>query len=175
MSDLLTVARITGVFGIKGWIKVHSQTEPADNVFGYQPWYLKTKHGVKPIKVSQWRPHGKGFVAQLEHIDDRNQAEALCPVDVAVEKSLLPDLASGEFYWHQLEGLRVISQYDGQQYDFGLVKKILPTGANDVLLVVGDTQSIDQKERLVPYVPEQFVKSIDLGNGVITVAWDPDF
>ncbi|MFT6102164.1 MAG: 16S rRNA processing protein RimM, partial [Candidatus Endobugula sp.] len=40
MSDLLNVGRITSVFGIKGWVKIHSQTEPPENIFNYQPWYL---------------------------------------------------------------------------------------------------------------------------------------
>ncbi|EGG93654.1 16S rRNA processing protein RimM [gamma proteobacterium IMCC1989] len=175
MSDLLNVGRITSVFGIKGWVKVHSQTEPPENIFNYQPWYLKTAHGVKPIELADWRAHGKGFVAQIVGIDDRNAAELLCPVDIAIEKDKLSALDDGEFYWHQLEGLRVISRFSNQSYDFGIVKKILPTGANDVLVVVGDEQSIDQSERLIPYVPDQFVSDIDLANGVMTVDWDPEF
>jgi 16S rRNA processing protein RimM len=175
MSKLLNVGRITSVFGIKGWVKIHSQTEPADNIFDYQPWLLKTKHGVKPVELAQWRPHGKGFVAQIVGIDDRNQAELLCPVDIAVEKDVLETLDEGEFYWHQLEGLRVISDFEGQTYDFGTVKKILPTGANDVLVVVGDGQSMDQKERLIPYVPDQFVTDINIADGIIRVDWEPDF
>jgi len=175
MSDLLNVGRITSVFGIKGWVKVHSQTEPPENIFNYQPWYLKTAHGVKPIELADWRAHGKGFVAQIVGIDDRNAAELLCPVDIAIEKDKLSALDDGEFYWHQLEGLRVMSRFSNQSYDFGIVKKILPTGANDVLVVVGDEQSIDQSERLIPYVPDQFVSDIDLANGVMTVDWDPEF
>ncbi len=175
MSNLLTVGRVTSVYGVKGWVKIHSQTEPADNLFNYSPWYFKTKHGVKPAECLDWRVHGKGFVARLANIDDRNQAEALCPVDIAIDKSALKALDDGEFYWHQLEGLRVVSEFEGQTYDFGLVKKIMPTGANDVLVVVGDEQSKDQSERLIPYVLDQFVLSIDLDAGVITVNWDPDF
>ena len=175
MSDLLNVGRITSVFGIKGWVKIHSQTEPPENIFNYQPWYLKTSHGVKPIELAQWRAHGKGFVAQVVGIDDRNAAELLCPVDIAVEKDLLAELEDGEFYWHQLEGLRVISRFSDQSSDLGKVKKILPTGANDVLVVVGDEQSIDQSERLIPYVPDQFVTDINITEGVIHVEWDPEF
>ncbi len=175
MSNLLNVGRITSVFGIKGWVKIHSQTEPADNIFNYQPWYLKTKHGVKPVELEHWRPHGKGYVAQIVGIEDRNQAELLCPVDIAIEKAALESLDEGEYYWHQLEGLRVFSEFDGQSYNFGTVKKIMPTGANDVLVVVGDAQSMDQRERLIPYVPGQFVTDINLTEGMIRVNWEPDF
>ena len=94
---------------------------------------------------------------------------------VAVERDQLPELDADEFYWHQLEGLQVISEYEGQSYDFGVVQKLIETGANDVIVVSASDGSIDTRERLVPYVPEQFVKGIDLENGVITVEWDPEF
>lgn len=175
MSNLLNVGRITRVFGVKGWVRIHSQTEPIDNIFNYQPWFLKTKHGVKPAEIAEWRPHGQFFIARIVGVDDRHAAELLCPVDIAVEKEALEVLEDGEFYWHQLEGLRVISEFDGQVVDLGRVKTLLPTGANDVLVVVGDEHSRDQKERLIPYVPDQFVTHIDLADGVIRVDWDPNF
>jgi len=44
-----------------------------------------------------------------------------------------------------------------------------------VLVIKGDDSSIDQKERLVPYLPDQVIKSIDLDAQLITVEWDPEF
>lgn len=175
MSNLIDVGWISSPHGIKGWVKIRSQTEPSTNIFSYQPWYLKTKHGVKAVELLDWRPQGKGFVAHIKGIDDRNQAELLCPVGVAVDKSMLPELESGDYYWHQLQECRVTSVYEDQLTDLGRVKKILPTGANDVLVVVGDDQSVDDRERLIPYVPDQFVKDVDLESKTIKVDWDPDF
>lgn len=175
MSNLIDVGKVSAPHGIKGWVKIHSQTEPAANIFTYQPWYLKTKHGIKPVELLEWRTQGKGFVARIKGIDDRNQAELLCPVGIAIEKSLLPELASGDYYWHQLQVCRVTSVFEGKSFDLGQVARILPTGANDVLVVQGDESSIDQQERLIPYVPDQFVTAIDLETKTITVDWDPDF
>ncbi|MGH1440151.1 MAG: ribosome maturation factor RimM [Cellvibrionaceae bacterium] len=175
MSNLIDVGKVSSPHGIKGWVKIHSQTEPATNLFTYQPWYLKTKHGVKPTELLEWRVQGKGFVARIKGIEDRTQAEMLCPVSIAIEKSLLPELEEGNYYWHQLQDCRVVSTYNGIEADLGLVKKILPTGANDVLVVLGDENSIDQSERLVPYVLGQFVTSIDLEQKIIAVDWDPEF
>ena len=76
MSSLVDVGRITGAYGVKGWVKIHSQTEPSKNIFSYQPWQLKTRHGVKAVELIEWRAHGKNYVAQVKGIDDRNQAEA---------------------------------------------------------------------------------------------------
>lgn len=174
-SNLVNVGRITAVFGIKGWVKVHSYTEPQDNLFKYRPWLLKTPHGIKEIEIDEARPHGDAYVAHIKGVDDRNLAETFTKCDIAVGREELAELDDGEYYWHQLEGLRVVSQFEGQQLDFGVVSKILETGANDVLVVQGDSQSMDQKERLVPYVPGQFVLSVDLDAATILVDWDPEF
>lgn len=175
MSDLIDVGSLSSPHGIKGWVKVNSQTEPATNIFDYQPWFLKTKHGLKQVELLDWRVQGKDFVAQIKEIVDRTQAELLCPVGICVEKSLLPSLDVGEYYWHQLEQCRVISNYQGNSVDLGLVKRILATGANDVLVVLGDELSVDQNERLIPYIPDQFISEIDLDEKRITVDWDPEF
>lgn len=174
-NSLVNVGRITAVFGIKGWVKVHSYTEPQENLFSYRPWLLKTAHGIKEIEFDEMRPHGDAYVVHIKGVDDRTLAESFTKFDIAVPRELLATLDDGEFYWHQLEGLRVLSAFGGQTVDLGRVAKILETGANDVLVVQGDSLSIDQKERLVPYVPGQFVVSVDLSAGSMLVDWDPDF
>jgi 16S rRNA processing protein RimM len=174
-SNLVNVGRITAVFGIKGWVKVHSYTEPQDNLFTYHPWLVKTQHGVKQVEIDEARPHGDSYVAHIKGVDDRDLAETYTASDIAVERELLPELDDGEYYWDQLEGLAVYSRYNGELQRFGVVSKIMETGANDVLVVQGDAQSIDQRERLIPYVPDQFVLSIDLDTRQMLVDWDPEF
>ena len=173
MSGLIDVGRLVAPYGIKGWLKLHSQTDPVGNIFDYQPWLLKTAHGVRPFELLEWRPHGKFYVVQIKGICDRNAAELLCPVTVAVDKTILPELREGDYYWHQLQGCRLVLANSTQ--DLGVVRRIMATGANDVLVVQGDDASIDQRERLVPYVLGQFVKEVNLDLGIITVDWDPDF
>jgi 16S rRNA processing protein RimM len=174
-SNLVSIGRITAVYGIKGWVKIHSYTENPEDVFSYAPWLLKTAHGVKPVEIDEARPHGKGFVAHLKGVDDRDAAVSYTGVDIAVDKSQLPPLDEGDYYWSQLQGLAVISVYEGQQTRLGRISKIMETGANDVLVVTPDSESLDQRERLIPYVPEQFVLSVDLTAGEMRVDWDPEF
>lgn len=174
-SNLVNVGRITALYGVKGWVKIHSYTEIAEDLFAYHPWWLKTSHGVKQVEVDEARPHGKGFVAHIKGVDDRDQAAQLTGVDIAVERNLLPELDDGEFYWSQLEGLVVVTNYGGASQRLGRVTKLMETGANDVLVVAPDDQSIDQRERLVPYVPGQFILAVDLAAGEIQVDWDPEF
>lgn len=174
-SSLVNVGRITAVYGIKGWVKIHSYTEIPEDVFSYAPWFLKTAHGVKPVEIDEARPHGKGFVAHIKGVDDRDLAATYTGVDIAVDENQLPQLETGDYYWSQLQGLAVISVYQGQQTRLGRISKILETGANDVLVVSPDGECLDQRERLIPYVPEQFVLSVDLVAGEMRVDWDPEF
>lgn len=178
-EELLALGRITSPHGIKGWVKISSQTEPAENIFDYQPWLMITRQGaqkvIETIDVLNWRKQGKSFIAQLKQLDDRNGAEALCPVDIYIPKRDLPKLAAGDYYWHQLEGCQVVSHHQESMLSLGVVKNMMSTGANDVLVVKPSDDSIDDRERLIPYVLDQFVKSIDIDERLITVDWDPDF
>ncbi|WP_346836879.1 ribosome maturation factor RimM [Microbulbifer sp. SAOS-129_SWC] len=171
-ADLVTVGRITAVYGVRGWVKVHSFTEPMDNILQFADWWLQSPSGWEPLQVDGGKRHGKGLIVHIEGVDDRDLAAQYCQRDIAVRRSELPSLEAGEFYWHQLEGLRVISRFDGRECDFGCVVRMMETGANDVLVVRGGK---DGRERLIPYLPGEFISDIDLEAGVITVNWDPEF
>ncbi len=174
-SNLVNIGRVTTVFGVKGWLKVHSNTEPPERILDYSPWWLKTRHGVKKVEIDDGRPHGTAFVVHVKGLDDRELARDYCQVDIAVELDQIPTLDEGEFYWYQLHGLHVVSEYAGQSVNLGVVQRLMETGANDVLVVQGDVDSVDQRERLIPYIPELYVKSVDLVAGKMVVEWDPEF
>lgn len=178
MVDRVAVGRVVGVFGIKGWLKVKSETEPAENIINYSPWYLKTPHGLKVLEVDDYAFRPQGLVVHFKGFDDRDQSLALGKAVVEIEKDQLPELESDDYYWHQLIGLQVLSQFDGQEAApvlLGEVKSLMETGANDVLVVAPCEGSLDAKERLVPYVPGQFVVEVSLERKQILVDWDPDF
>lgn len=170
----LTVGKITSPFGVKGWVKVYAYTDPIENIFDYQPWTIETPQGPRKVKVEQWQKHGKGLIARFAGVNDRDVANQYCQSECSVEQEL-PELDEGEYYWSQLLGLKVISQYDGQEKLLGKVQKLLETGANDVLVVRSCQGSIDDRERLVPYIPEQYILMIDVEAGHILVDWDPEF
>ena len=173
--NLIDVGRINSAFGVQGWVKVQSATEPEENLFSYSPWWLKTRHGVKAVDVVEYRQHGKGWAVKIKGVDDRDGAEQLNRVTIAIERSQFQPLAEGEYYWHQLQGMKVITEFEGSCQCLGKVVRLLETGANDVLVVQGDDSAIDERERLIPYVPEQFITLVDLQAQEIRVDWDPDF
>ena len=170
MSDnerRILLGRIVGAFGIRGQIKIESWTEPRDAIFRYQPWILRDALGnERQFDGARGKESGKHLVATFPEVTDRDVVEAMRGTDIYVLRSALPPPKVGEFYWIDLEGFRVVN-VDG--VDFGTVSHLFSTGANDVLFVRGD------RERMVPFVEPDFVKSIDFEGGLITVDWDPDF
>ncbi len=171
-EDLTIVGQITSVYGVKGWLKIYSHTEPMEGLLSYKPWLIKRDGQWVPIHVETSRKHGKGLVAKLIKVDDRDIARQYCGADIAIERSLLPKLALGEYYWSQLEQLTVYTLSDQL---LGKVSHLIETGSNDVLVVKGDSNSIDSRERMIPYLPDQVVKEINLETGSMRVDWDPEF
>lgn len=165
-ENLVVVGKITMPYGIKGWVKIYSYTDPIDNILHYQPWQLCRQNQCESAKVVEGRVHGKFIVAQLAHVTDRNAAERMRGLEIAVPRDQLPEAGEGEYYWIDLQGLEVIS-VSGQS--LGKVDSVMETGANDVLVVKGD------RERLIPYVKNSVVREVNLDQGTILVDWDVDF
>lgn len=159
-------------------MKVHSYTEPAENIFNFSPWFLSgagDDSKVIPIIIDEHRVHGKGLVAHIKGVDDRDEAALLCQRMITVNIGDLPALPDGEYYWQQLTGLKVLSSYEGREpVLLGKVSGLMETGANDVLIVAACEDSIDKRERLLPYVDAHVLK-VDLAAGKMLVDWDPEF
>jgi 16S rRNA processing protein RimM len=164
------VGRISGLFGVRGWVKIYSFTQPIENIFRYKPWHLRSvKQGkdiVDELVVTDSRSQGKALVAQFAGIDDRDLAAELVGADIFVERRQFSGTKPGQHYWSDLVGLPVETA-DGRL--LGQVDSLLETGANDVLVIDGD------KRCLVPFVVGQVIKTVDLNAGRIVVDWDPDF
>lgn len=175
----VTVGRIVSVHGVKGWVKVRSFTEPEENIVKYRPWWLQMPRGWRLVDIDDFRRQGKGLIAHIAGVDDRDKAALYCQRDIAVDKTQFPALATEEYYWHQLEGLTVVTKR-GPGVDrvggivLGRVTQLLKTGANDVLVVKGGSDSLDRRERLIPYA-DQYISKVDLDAGEIEVDWDPEF
>ena len=164
-AEQIVVGRIGGLFGVRGWVKVFSYTEPRDNILGYSPWQLLIGGQWVKVKPLDGRIHGKGLVARLEGYDDRDAAATLLGCDVAIDRSQLPAAGTGEIYWADLVGLRVVTL---EGIELGVVDHLFETGANDVVVVKGE------RERLLPYI-DQVVHEVDLAGRVMRVDWDPEF
>lgn len=166
MSDWVVLGRVSGLFGVNGWVRVFSHTTPREGIARYQPIFLKRQGEWREFKIEASRAHGAGVVLKFAGCDDRDQAAVLIPSELAIRRAQLPPPAPGEYYWADLEGMRVVTVAG---FELGVVSHLLATGANDVLVVKGE------RERLLPFVKEQVVMAVDLEQRLMTVDWDPDF
>lgn len=169
-EDLITVGRISGLYGVKGWVKIFSHTEPRENILQYSPWRLKKGDGTWcPVEVEDGRAHGQGIVAKLRSCNAREQAAGLVGSDIAIHREQLAPREEGEYYWIDLIGLEVVN-VQGER--LGVVENLLSTvGANDVLVVRGASGD----EILIPYVADKIVVAVDLERKRIEVDWQADF
>jgi 16S rRNA processing protein RimM len=175
-DELLPVGRITGCYGIRGWVKIHSYTDPQENFLRFGQWILQRRGAGEPIKFDDGRVQGKGLVVHIAGVDDRTLAETYRGLEVAVPAGSLPALGEGDYYWSQLQGLQVWCREPGtiekhESVLLGTVDYLIETGANDVLVVKPSPDSIDDRERLIPYLPGDVVSRVDLEQAVIEVDW----
>ncbi len=156
--------QVGGVYGVRGWVKIRSDIEDPETLFEFKRWKFALRGTWSELIIDDHKTHGNGFIGHLQGVDDRDEAKRLVGADIAVEQSEFPALVPGEYYWSQLQGLEVF-QINGTFV--GIVKRLLETGANDVLVVSGN------KEKLIPYAPE-FIREVDLENNRIVVDWESE-
>jgi len=161
---VVLIGHVSGAHGIKGWVRIHSLTEPKEAIFEYQPWLLG--ESLEEVTIEQGKKQGKHLVASLGKVETRDQAEELVGRSISVYRDQFAKLPDHEFYWADLVGL-LVKLEDGTE--LGSIDRMLETGANDVMVVQGD------RERLVPFVRGQYVKEVNLDDGYVVVRWDPDF
>ncbi len=166
MSQQLIVGEVAGAFGVKGWVKIYSHTEPPQNILDYGPWLLNGQDGSKEYKVLSGRVNRSFVIASLEGVDDRDKALKLKACKISVPRDSLPPLEPGHYYWADLLGLRV-ENLDGAE--LGTIINMMSTGANDVIVAKAG------HERLIPFVMGRFVKEVNLAEGKMLVDWDSDF
>ena len=171
----VVLGRFTGVFGIRGWLKVWSWTAPPDNFLSYSEYMHREPGGEwLPLRIDQGSRRGRGLVVHVEGCDDRDEARRYLGAEVAVAAEQMPALPEGEFYWHQLAGLEVWSDAGEKPVLLGRVEHLAETGANDVLVVLPSADSCDGRRRLIPWLLGDTILKVELAHGRIQVRWDLD-
>ncbi len=162
---LVVMGRISAPYAVRGWLKIQTQTEYTDSLLDYPLWYLGKPGQWREFNLDEGKVHGQYLLAHLEGMDDRNAAEAVMGMYVAVPREDRPAAEEGEYYWDDLVGLAVVN---AEGIDLGRVTGLLETGAHDVIMVKGEV------ERLIPFV-DAYVREVDLAAGRILVDWGLDY
>ena len=164
-TESVLLGRIVGLFGVRGWVKVYSYTEPREAVLQYKGCLLGRDGKWQPVEFAEGQRHGKSVIARIAGIDDRDRAAELIGAEIAVSREALPQPEEGTYYWSDLIGLQVVHQ-DGTV--LGTIDSMLETGAHDVMVVKGE------QERLIPFVQNEVVKGVDLTKRQVSVDWEWD-
>lgn len=165
-DDWVVVGRFGRAHGIKGWITLQSFTEHQDSVLTYQPLHIQIKKTWCPIRVLAHEQKGDKLLVQVENYPSREDLSFLTNLDIAVPRSMLPQLPEDDFYLHDLIHLNVVNL---QNDELGQVGEVMSTGASDILVIFKGQNKI-----LIPLVWEVFIKSIDLDKKIIQVDWESD-
>jgi 16S rRNA processing protein RimM len=165
-SSPIIMGHIAGPYGIKGWVRVVSYTEPLENLLDYRPWQLRQDKVWQSVDVVEARRHGKGLVVRLPDCRDRDMAARYSGTEIGIFREQLPVTDDDEYYWDDLVGLHVVT-LDGKE--LGIVDHLIETGSNDVLVIKGE------REYLVPFIQGKVINAVDLAGRQIRVDWDPDF
>lgn len=164
--DRVIVGRITGPFGVRGWVKVMSFTDPPAQVLEFPLWRAEqVRGGSRELRHAEGRRHGKGFVVRIEGVTDRDAAIALAKPELWIERRELPALRPGEYYRADLIGFEVVNR---EGLRLGRVDHFLDLPANVVMVVDGE------RELWVPLGRERHF-AVDLQARRVIVDWDPEF
>jgi 16S rRNA processing protein RimM len=164
-DNLVVMGRVAVPFGVHGWVKIQPFTEKIDGLSDFSSWWLGDGESWREYVVLESAAHNATLHAKLDGCVGRDAAVALKGKLVAVPREALPAAGNNEYYWSDLVGLAVVNL---QGEALGKVTGLLETGANDVLVVMGE------QERLIPFIG-QYVVEVDMAGGQVRVDWGTDY
>lgn len=146
-EDLLQIGVITSTHGIRGEVKVFPTTDDNNRFKQLKDCFIEYKNEMIPVKAKGCKFFKNMVILQFEGIDNINDIEKYKQCGIYVDRKHAVPLEKGEYFITDLIGMQVFSD-DGK--DLGILKEVIPTGANDVYVVVDE----NDKELLLPAIKE---------------------
>ncbi|MGH8179088.1 MAG: ribosome maturation factor RimM [Steroidobacter sp.] len=162
---IVVLGKVGGAFGVHGWIRITSYTDPPENILDYDAWLMGGSGRWRPIEIEDGRVTGKGVLVKLAGIESPEDARLQVGVEIGVRRGDMPPPAPGEYYWSDLEGLEALTK-DGES--LGRVDHFRTTPAGSVVIVRGE------REHWIPFVKDRIVK-VDIDAGRIVFDWGVDW
>jgi 16S rRNA processing protein RimM len=159
-DELVLLGKVTAPHGVRGYLRVFLFSGNADTLLSADAVVLKGTGGEKVYKLSDTKVHGKKVLVMFEGFDDINLVLPLVGQEIYVPKAQLPVLEEGEYYWHDLLGMKVYSVEDEL---LGELVEVVATGSNDVFVV-----RTTDGELFIP-ATEEVVKNLDFSRGIMRV------
>ena len=160
-SGLIHLGFVGAPFGVRGWIKLRSHTDPPERLLDHRSLRIGQGSVWQNYRIEASGRSGGALTVKLSGVEDRDQAQALRGSQVCVPRSELPQRDDKDFYRADLIGCDVVN-IDG--IGLGVVQHFIETPAQ-VLMVVRGTQ-----EFWIPAVP-QHLRRVDLKARRVVVDW----
>ncbi len=161
-SALIQLGFVGAPFGVRGWIKLRSHTDPPERLLEHRQLHIGQGTVWQSYRIEASGRSGGALTVKLAGIEDRDQAQALRGAQVCVPRSELPQRESRDFYRADLIGCEVVN-LDGTS--LGNVQHFIESPAQ-VLMVVRGT-----REFWIPAVP-QHLRRVDLQARRVVVDWN---
>jgi 16S rRNA processing protein RimM len=158
---LVELGAVGAPFGVRGWIKVNSYTEPPEQVFAKRRLQLRRNGATTTYPIEATGKSGGRLTAKLAGVEDRDAAAALRGATIVLPRAELPAGAAQDYYRSDLIGCEV---QDLQGRRLGVVRQFVETPAHALMVVVGE------REFWVPAVP-QHLRRVDLASRRVIVDW----
>jgi len=165
VSRRVVLGQVGGAFGVQGWVRIQSYTDPPANILKYERWQLGRAGQWREVEVEDGKVTAKGVLAKLVGVETPEDARLATGSEIAVTREELPKPAPGEYYWSDLEGLAAFGQND---QPLGRIEEFRATPAGTVVVIRGERQ------HWVPFVKERIV-AVDLDAGRVVFDWAADW
>jgi 16S rRNA processing protein RimM len=161
-SALIQLGFVGAPFGVRGWIKLRSHTDPPERLLEHRSLQIGREGAWRTFQIEATGRSGGALTAKLVGIEDRDQAAALRGSEVCVPRAELPQRNDKDFYRADLIGCDVVNLAGTP---LGVVQHFVETPAQALMVVRGE------KEYWVPAVPLH-LRRVDLTARRVVVDWE---
>ena len=161
MEDLLKVGVITTTHGVRGEVKVFPTTDDAERFLDIEYVLLDTGKELRRLNIQNVKFFKNLVILKFKGVDNINDIEKYKGRDLWIPREEGQELEEDEYYIADLLGMSVVLE-DGQE--FGTVKDVMETGANDVYII----DSAEHGEVLLPAIKE-CILDVDLEKNIMTI------
>jgi 16S rRNA processing protein RimM len=161
-SSLIELGIVGAPFGVRGWVKLRSFTEPPDRLLEHRSLQLCVGGVWRAYRIETSGRSGGQLTVKLIGVEDRDEAQKLRGAAIGVPRSELPERSEKDFYRADLIGCEVVNL---KGVRLGVVQHFVEIPAHALMVVRGD------QEYWVPAVP-QHLRRVDLQARRVIVDWD---
>ncbi len=161
-SALIQLGLVGAPFGVRGWVKLRSHTEPAERLLEHRNLQIGREGAWRNYRIVESGRSGGALTVKLAGVEDRDAAAALRGAQICIPRNELPPRDDQDFYRADLIGCGVVN-LAGKE--LGVVQHFVETPAQALMVVRGE------REYWVPAVP-QHLRRVDLKARRVVVDWD---